>query len=157
MNGRKGDRLPLSGLLIVLLWAGLLAAGPEPASRSTESSRVKVFYFHGKFRCPTCLKIEQLSARAVREAFPDELKRGSLEWRVVDVDRPENRHFDQEFALESSTLAIARYDGDKLRKYVKLEKVWELVDGDEVLFTSYVRDEVRQFVEDLPDGLPMDK
>lgn len=146
MNGRKLNRLQLGGLLIVVLGIGLLAAGSEPASRSTGSSRVKVFYFHGKFRCPTCLKIEQLSARAVREAFQDELKRGSLEWRAVDVDRPENRHFDQEFALESSTLAIARYDGDKLRKCVKLEKVWELVEGDERLFADYVRNEVERFM-----------
>lgn len=134
------------GLILGIMSLGMSAAAPEATSPAPAKPAVKVFYFHGKFRCPTCLKIEKLSAQAVREAFPDELKRGLLEWRAVDVDTPENHHFDQEFALESSTLAVARYDGNKLRKYVKLEKVWELVEGDEPNFAAYVKEEIERFM-----------
>jgi len=148
MNRLSTLGMTLIGLVLGLLSVGLPTAGAEASRPVPAKSGVKVFYFHGKFRCPTCLKIEKLSAQAVQDSFRDEQKRKVLEWQAVDVDAPENRHFDQEFALESSTLAVARYDGGKLRKYVKLERVWELVEGNEQTFLTYVREEIERFMAD---------
>jgi len=125
-----------------------LAAVNQPDLVKPASPRYVVYYFHGKFRCPTCLKIERLSAEAVRDAYADYLERGALEWRTVNVDQPEHRHYSKDFQLETSTLAIVRVNGNQVLAYVKLERVWELVNGDEMEFANYVQEEIARFMAD---------
>lgn len=134
--------------LLFLTTFGAAGGGPlgeKPAPKSGNAHFI-VYYFHGKFRCPTCLKIERLSGQAVRDAYADYLERGGMEWRPVDVDRPENRHFSKDFDLETSTLVVARVEGGRMRTFRKLEKVWDLVDEDERKFVTYVWDEIDRFV-----------
>lgn len=145
-------RRRLVAILCLGLWltaaSGLavLAADAQPAKAAPAAARYVVFYFHGKFRCPTCLKIEQLSARTVREAFEEQMGRGFLEWKAVDIDRPENQHFSADFDLSSPTLVVARFEGAEVRAFQKLDKVWELVEGDERKFETYVFGEIDRFL-----------
>lgn len=60
--------------------------GSHLVADPVEASRVVVSYFHPTIRCETCLKIEALTERALREAFADELASGRLEWHVMDFD-----------------------------------------------------------------------
>lgn len=146
MNRRLTAALGLGLWLAAAGGLAALAAAAQPEAANPASPRYVVFYFHGKFRCPTCLKIERLSADAVRDAFADYLERGHVEWRAVNVDQPEHAHYSDEFKLESSTLAVARVSGDQVLGYVKLDRVWELVDGDETVFARYVQDAIDRFM-----------
>jgi len=146
MRRRLVATLCLGLWLTVVSGLAVLAADAQPAQPAPAAARYVVFYFHGKFRCPTCLKIEQLAAEAVRYAYADYLEQGKVQWRAVDIDRPEHRHYSDEFELETSTLAVARLNGDKVAGYAKLERVWELVDGDETEFARYVQDAIDRFM-----------
>jgi hypothetical protein len=137
----------LLGLLVLSASPSLAVAGaPANVPKMSENTRFVVYYFHGNFRCPTCLKIEQLSARTVREAFEEQMGRGFLEWKAMDIDRPENKHFSADFDLSSPTLVVARFEGEEMRAFQKLDKVWELVEGDERKFEAYVFGEVDRFL-----------
>ena len=77
---------------------------------------------------------------------PEEQKRlkvaaGTLEWQAVNVDRPENAHFSEEFSLTHSTLVLVEREGDRTRRFAALDRVWELA-YEEDAFRTYVQDEI---------------
>jgi len=49
----------------------------------------------------------------VREAFEEQIAKGFLEWKAVDIDQPDNKHFSAEFDLSSPTLIVARFESGK--------------------------------------------
>jgi len=69
-------------------------APPVPGASPPEGNRkVVAYYFHGRVRCISCVKIEKLSRKAITEGFSNDLKNGRLEFRDVNVEEPANRHF----------------------------------------------------------------
>jgi len=112
------------------------AAVPRPGRR------VVAFYFHATQRCPTCRQIETYARETITGKFARELASGALEWRPVNVQLPENRHFIQDFQLFTKSLVLVRFKDGRETGHVVLEKTWELV-GDRAAFEKYVVDEVR--------------
>jgi len=104
-----------------------------------------VYYFHHTLRCPACLSIEEQSRRAVESFYADELSSGLLEWRSVNLDAPENQHFEKDLQLERQSLVLAEMVGDELTRSRLLPKVWELLEDPEA-FTDYVVSEVAVFL-----------
>jgi hypothetical protein len=128
---------------------------PAPAEGSGNPSEDRVdgtpitvaYYFHRDFRCQTCLALEALCHEAVESGFPDELEDGSLEWRVVNVDEPENEHFVDRFQLYAQSLVVERYRNGEAGDWKNLEKIWDLM-GNREEFTRYVQSEIRTFLEE---------
>jgi hypothetical protein len=145
--------------LIVSAYAVWLASGPgaspamapqatPPATVAAPSSSqgVRVYYFHGNARCVSCRKIEALAGEAVRAAFSEELKQGKVEWLVVNVDEPANKHFIQDYKLYTKSLVVVDLvDGSQVR-WKNLERIWELLLRED-LFRQYVQDEVKSYLE----------
>lgn len=94
---------------------------------ATESlAAVRVYYFHRTVRCADCLLIEQVSADALQEVFPQALADGRLDWRPVNLDQPENTHFVFDFDLNANELVVVRGEGGTVA-FSKLPEVWKLV------------------------------
>jgi hypothetical protein len=93
-------------------------------------------------RCDTCRSIEAQAESAVRDGFPVEIANGTLEWRVVNTDQPDNAHFIEEYELTHGTVVLVERDGNDTRRFTALDRVWELVHDGESEFRSYVQDEV---------------
>lgn len=90
------------------------ATAARAKSEPSVSGRTLVaYYFHGNFRCQTCRKIEALSREAVESGFPEDLKAGRLEWRVINVEEPGNEHFIQDYQLFSKSLVLVAKEGSK--------------------------------------------
>ncbi|MFH1502845.1 MAG: nitrophenyl compound nitroreductase subunit ArsF family protein [Candidatus Eisenbacteria bacterium] len=129
------------------------AATAEPDSVTSGTidstgSRVVVLYFHRTFRCDTCLTFEAYSEDALRDSFPDEFDRGTLVWRSLNLDEPENSHYADEHDLfESSLVVTTELDGD-VAEWKKLTDIWGLVQ-DEAMFRDYVAYETRKSLEAL--------
>lgn len=68
-------------------------------TESSSSLKVIAYYFHVTVRCITCRTIERYSKEAIDRRFPEELKKGVIEWRPVNVHLLENRHFIQDYLL----------------------------------------------------------
>jgi hypothetical protein len=112
-----------------------------------QNPNVIAYYFHGKFRCTTCRTIEQYSHDAIHTYFTKELENGTLEFRPVNIEEPENRHFVQEYQLFSKALVLSLItDGEEI-KWKNLTDVWKLV-RDKERFFQYVKGEVEHFLNE---------
>lgn len=139
--------------ILLLTWSWLLCpvvAGGEPSSKSKAGSDaesgVTVYYFFGNYRCKTCKAIEALSKETVFESFSGELEAGNLQWKPVNTDEPENKHFLKDYNLYTRSLVLVkRVDGEQT-KWKNCDKVWNLVHSP-VEFKAYVEAEIRGFLE----------
>jgi hypothetical protein len=114
---------------------------------NTPAHRVIVYYFHNTQRCPTCLKIERLAHNALKAEFADALKRGVIEWLVLNMEETANEHFVVDYALVTSSLVIVDLHEGVQRAWTNMGRVWELVHDDETAFTAYVAKQVRTYLE----------
>lgn len=113
---------------------------PAPGGRT-----VIVYYFHGNVRCDTCRKLEAYARAAVEGGFAEELADGALQWRMVNVDEPQNEHFIEDYGLFTRSLVLSEMaDGRELR-WKNLDRIWELV-GDQDAYQTYVHSEVAAFL-----------
>jgi hypothetical protein len=131
-------------------WQGETPSNGLPAGvtegTSTEGRQVIAYYFLGRVRCSSCRKIEEISRKTIEGSFPRELADGRLRFLVVNVDQPENRHFIEEFRLESSSLILVGMRGGKPSGWKNLPEVWTLVD-DPPRLETHIRDEVASLLK----------
>ncbi len=152
----------LTGALLLFVASGILTlavkgfrgvAGPSGSDgvagrESLEGGRqVIAYYFLGKVRCSSCRKIEETAGRTIGESFRKELDSRRLRFLVVNVDEPGNRHYVQDFGLESSTLVLVEMRDGKPVEWKKLPEVWTLVE-DVPRLEKYIRDEIRSKLRD---------
>ena len=152
MTGRGVIRLVLLGFVVVALGVFMVR---ESGNKETDAAdavqaaahgrQVTVYYFHRTARCATCLKIEELSKNSVMANFADELKRGDLVFKSVNVETGGNEHFVDDYQLVSQALVLVDYRDGVQEKWKNLDQVWDLVHTDDA-FNAYVRDEVRTFL-----------
>jgi hypothetical protein len=131
---------------------GSILAASSPASDSAKEGRhapnspkVIAYYFHTTFRCSSCRKIEAYSHEAIESGFSKELKDGTLEWRVINVEESGNRHFVDDYRLFTKSLILVRLNNGKQKEWKNLMKVWELLRNKEA-FVRYVQDELRSYL-----------
>jgi hypothetical protein len=141
--------------------SGLKAEAKHPASQAkketaktetqsiTEAvkpdSRVVAYYFHGTARCVTCRDIESYTKEAIETGFPEAIKTKRLEFRVVNVDEPQNEHFVQDYQLSASSVVVVRFNKGEQTDWKNLQLVWELV-PDHDAFMVYVQEETKAFL-----------
>ena len=134
--------------------ATLQAATPEPkgqtapGARAEEGSKLVAYYFHVNVRCTTCRAIEAYSKEVIHQRFAKEIASGRVEWRLVNIQTPENRHFIQDYQLFTKSLVLVLYKGGQQKEYKVLNDTWELV-GDKTAMQGYVEKEVRDHLRKL--------
>jgi len=122
---------------------------PSPLTEvKAQNFKVIAYYFHGTFRCTTCRTIEQYSHDAIQQYFSKELGTGALEFRPVNVEESENRHYIQDYQLVTKSLVLSLVADGKETKWKNLADVWKLV-GDKERFFQYVKDEVEIFLKEI--------
>ncbi|HEY5996176.1 MAG TPA: nitrophenyl compound nitroreductase subunit ArsF family protein [Candidatus Deferrimicrobiaceae bacterium] len=156
----------VTALLLVFVAAGLAWVGvrasrksappPVPVASGTPAgataavgNKVVVYYFHGRIRCVSCNKIEELSTKTVDKAFASDLKEGRLAQVAVDVDKPGNEHFVKDYALTGSAVVLVDGRSGAGGRWKNLGEVWTLLD-DEPAFSKYIRDSVSGFLAGGP-------
>jgi hypothetical protein len=117
-------------------------------AQKKDAGTVAVYYFHGNFRCYNCMTIEQYSREAIEKYFPEQLKNGRLSFSVINIDMPENEHFDKDYQLYTRSLIVAEFKNGKQVRWTNLVKVWDYI-KDRDAFYNYVKAEVQKYVEKL--------
>jgi hypothetical protein len=121
-------------------------ATAKKAVSSPEARKLVVYYFHGDARCVTCRKFEALTEEIMRTRFAEDVRRGRVEYRVVNVDDRANSHFVADYGLFTKSVVLSDVrDGDQTR-WKNLDKIWEKV-RDEAAYRRYIEDEVRSFLK----------
>ena len=77
--------------------------------------------------------------------FPDELKNGTLELRIVNYEKPENRHFIKDYKLVTKSLILVNLVDGKQTEWTNLKLVWQLYKNEESFF-NYVHQEVHKYL-----------
>lgn len=150
---RELIRYVMVGVAGIVVWVGVAMAAPPLPATPSGPDQVVLTYFHRTLRCQTCLLIENLAGFAVTQNLFKEIEAGTLVWRPVNVDQPENTHFLTDFKLEGQALVLASYKGGQLQDWRVLEEVWNL-HGDPAAFDVYVLDAVRAFLSTHTQGPP---
>lgn len=122
-------------------------AGNETTEIQKPSQYLVVTYFHTTVRCPTCHRIEELSSQVVNLNFAQELKTGNVVWRVINVDEPENKHYNKDYQLYTKSLIISEVKDGKELRWKNLEKIWTLVRNEEK-FDNYVKTEIKDWLKE---------
>ena len=161
---KKSNRLVLCLAAILLLAFVQCACGNEDKPLETDSKSnladqkgsdqntseandhsVIVYYFHGKFRCGTCKRIEKLTNEAVTESFANGIRTGLVEVKVINVDKEENSHFSRDYKLFTNSVVVSDIVNGQEKQWKNLQKVWELVHNEEA-FKKYIRNEIKAYL-----------
>jgi len=126
---------------------GRLESGIAPAPDEPKFSPVVIaYYFRGEKRCATCLKLEAYAKDALDRHFDDAMKSGRIAWRVVNVERPGNSHFVNDFQLVTKSVVLVSMKDGRQAEWRNLERIWELV-GDKSAYIEYVRQNVADMLQ----------
>ena len=121
------------------------AEPPEDKAQQEAERKIVAYYFHGNVRCMTCRKLEAFSREAINTGFAQELQQGRLEWRIVNVDEPTNRHFIEDYQLHTRSLVLVDMHNGKQTRWKNLDKIWQLVRNKQGFF-QYVQSEINEYL-----------
>ena len=133
-----------TSIVFMFLFGGFSSLHAQSAQ--VPENGVIAYYFHGNFRCVSCRKIEEYTKETIENDFSRELARGELVFDVVNIEKPENSHFVEDYQLYTRSVVIVRIEDGKEVKYKNLEKVWEYL-GDKQKFSEYVRTEINNLLK----------
>jgi hypothetical protein len=122
------------------------AASQKGSPEIKNEGKFVVYYFHTTGRCITCLKMEKYTDEALKAYFPDELKSGKIEWKVIDVEKPENNHFIKKYNLYTKTVIISEVKDGKELKWKNLDEIWMKV-RDKNAYMAYIKEDVTDFMK----------
>jgi len=112
-----------------------------------QDSQLIVYYLHGDMRCPTCHKLETYAKEALDTYFADEVASKDIVWKVINVDKPENRHFVQDYRLVTKSVVLSEITDGKENRWKNLDLIWQKV-GDKGSYLQYIRDSILKFLQD---------
>ena len=125
-----------------------LADSPAASQPQTTDTRVIAYYFHVTVRCTTCRTIESYSREVIEQKFGADIAKDRLQYRLVNIQLPENRHFVKDYQLFTKSLVLVRFDKGRQAEYKVLNDTWELVE-DKSAMQGYVEREVRDYLRRL--------
>jgi hypothetical protein len=124
--------------------AAASTASVAPENLTPDS--VVVFYFHGNRRCRTCMGIQRAIQTTISERFAAETAAGTLVFRDVNTNEPDNAHFVKDFDLSSSSMVIVAKSGDKTVKWKNCSQVWPLA-HQETELAAYAEKQIRSYLD----------
>lgn len=104
-------------LLLVALIATIfsfLACGQaniDKGQNEKDKGIVKVLYFHGKQRCPTCMAVEEKTTELLDDAYHKAMQEGKLKFCSIDLSESEGEAIADSYEIAFSSLIIDR-DGE---------------------------------------------
>ncbi len=154
-ENRKMKKVIFIACVIVISLVTMFALKGTPQAKAIEvksspdsASKVEVYYFHGTFRCYTCMNMEKYSREAIEANFKDALQSGKIEFKAVNVEERGNEHFVKDYQLYTKSLILSLLKDGKEVKSNNLDKIWEYASNKQK-FIDYVTAEVGKFLKDV--------
>jgi hypothetical protein len=151
---RKFSSIVLFFLAVAALFAIFVHAekgradSPAVSQPQTTDTKVVAYYFHVTARCTTCRTIESYSREVIERKFGADIAKDRLQYKLVNVQLPENRHFVKDYQLFTKSLVLVRFEKGREAEHKVLNETWELV-GDKSAMQGYVEREVRDYLKRL--------
>ena len=113
------------------------------AERTKDAPKAIVYYLHSNPRCTNCINFEKYTDELMKTTFADAVKSGQIEWRIVDTDKPENKHFLKDFKLFTKAIVVVDTKDGKPSTYRNLTGIWQTI-GSKAKFQEYVGGEIKK-------------
>ncbi|MCM2373615.1 nitrophenyl compound nitroreductase subunit ArsF family protein [Aporhodopirellula aestuarii] len=110
------------------------------------ADRVVVMYFHRTERCPTCKMMGSYAEEAVTSGFATEINQGTVEFRYIDFQQPENANLAKAYKVTGPALIIAKVVDAKVSEYTDLKDIWVKV-REKPVFIEYVQENVKVHIK----------
>ena len=113
-----------------------------------EGNPVLVYFIHGRAKCPTCDLILAHTRSALETSFSKETGNGSLVLVPVDVEKPGNENFMEDFELFTTSVVLFSRNTAGQEQWKNLSRAWELAEDGES-FKAYFTGELRRFLQEV--------
>ena len=130
-------------ILIVFTQVNLISGNEQ---EEKVENKIIVYYFHWNPRCMTCNKIEKQVEEALHKYYKKQMKQGIIEFKSVDTQKKENKHFEKDYNLYTKSVVISKVVAGKEVKNKTLQKVWELVHNTDSYY-QYIKTNVDDFLK----------
>ncbi|MFW5870288.1 MAG: nitrophenyl compound nitroreductase subunit ArsF family protein [Candidatus Sumerlaeota bacterium] len=124
-------------------------AGDSRTPDAASEEKIVVYSAHMTFRCWECNQIEALTEELLNKEFSEEMEVGMIEYRTVDY--MQDTEFAGRYNIASSTLVVARFDGDQPVDFERLDEVWTKSRKPEE-FKAYVRSAIEAQLDQAEAG-----
>ncbi|MBL8027368.1 MAG: hypothetical protein JNL74_13190 [Fibrobacteres bacterium] len=115
-------------------------------SKNLPDTHIVVYYFLTNQRCRSCIYLENTTKASLDQNFADELKKGNIVFKAVNIDEPQNKHFIDEYGLFTKSVIVSSMEKGVQKKWKNLDKIWDLIGQDDV-FKAYITSELRTFIK----------
>jgi hypothetical protein len=122
------------------------AQSPATPAVQANESKIIAYYFHTTARCVTCRTIESYSREVIEKRFALDIARGSLQFKLVNLELPGNEHFVKDYQLFTKSLVLVRFEKGRQTEYKVLNDTWELVSNKQAM-QAYVERELRVYLK----------
>jgi hypothetical protein len=104
-----------------------------------------VYYFMSTYRCPSCIYIEKSTEDIVRNIFAEQVKNGRVIFKSLNIDKPENRHYEKDYKLYAQSVVLSDVRNGKEVRWTNLDKIWKLL-NDNREFHEYIIKQINKYL-----------
>jgi len=130
----------LLAVFVFVLCPVLVDAAPKA------DTKYIVYYFRTTGRCHSCIEMEKNTKETIETSFAKEVKSGLIEFRSVDVETPDNKHFIKDYGLYTKSVIISEVKNGKEVRWKNLDQIWRKL-GNKTEFSNYISQETRDFMK----------
>ncbi len=116
-----------------------------PTSKAAQAAeKIEVVHFHATQQCWSCITVGEYALKTIKEKFPEEYKNGTIVFKDINGELPENRDIVIKYQARGSSLFVnAIVNGqDNIEEDVT---VWRLV-SNETRFISYFENKLKKLL-----------
>jgi len=101
----------------------------------TAAEKIEVVHFHATEQCVSCIAVGRLAKKTIEDKFPSELENGTITFRDINLDLPENKETVAKYQASGSSLFVNAIAGGK-DNIEEDATVWRLI-SNESQYISY--------------------
>lgn len=120
----------------------------QSAVATSPQNLVKVYYFHGNFRCTNCTNMEKWTKETIETCFKKELDEGKLAFEVINTETKGNEHFNKDYQLYTKAVVVTLVKDGKEAKCENLTKIWDFLRSKD-RFCGYIQEGIARFLKEL--------
>jgi hypothetical protein len=108
------------------------------------AEKIEVVHFHATQQCWSCITVGEYALKTIKEKFPEEYKNGTIVFKDINGELPENRDIVMKYQARGSSLFVnAIANGkDNIEEDVT---VWRLV-SNESQFINYFQNKLNKLL-----------
>ena len=129
---------PISLFVITTILLSPYISEAQKAASSSSGPTMQVIQFHNEHRCETCLKIERLTKKTLKDYFP------TIPFSLVNVEEKKNEKMTEQFEAFGTSLFLYN---PKTGKKKDLTDFAFMNAGDEVKFESELKKHIEAFLK----------